>query len=119
MIVQINGQKYNSKIINIYIYYSDISSDMAFIRGNNTLESIKWLVTIIIITLWLNVQWTLTDLDAPIIHICDPPKWEFYVLLRHYFMDMMHLRRTLPLDFECITKFIGVLLLKIMLTEQK
>ena len=92
---------------------------MAFIRGNNTLETIKWLVTIIIIILWQDVQWTLTDLDAPVIHICDPPKWEFDVLLRHYFMDMMHLRCTLPGCFEYIIKLMGVLLLQIMLTEQK
>ena len=56
----------------------------SFIGDNNTSESIKSLVVILIVLL-LDVLQTLMDLDASLVHICDQPK------LHHYFIDMTHI----------------------------
>ena len=66
---------------------------------------------------------TLTDLDTPLVHICDPPKFEFDVLLRHHFYGhdthLMHIARVLWGVVGCVMQLMGGLLLQMLLIEQK
>ena len=69
VIVKVNGKKYTSKI-----YIKIYRLTWSFFGGHNTLESIKLLVVVIILVLRLNVQRILTDLDAPLVYMCDQLK---------------------------------------------
>ena len=59
------------------------SSDMVtIIDCNNTLQSIRSLVAVILIVFRLKMQRTFTNLDSPFVHIYASPKVEFYILLQ-------------------------------------